>query len=406
MAGDTAGTLAESGLPADALEEMERLNDAAAQHHIWLRTRANAPQKQPWHDHGAEPAPEIPPRPGTAKSPPPIHRAVPHLWRWTDIEPYLHRIAEIAPLEFTDRQQFLLTNPGLGGALKVAATIRVAVSIYKPGDVAVTHVHTPNASRTILSAEGGYSTIEGEVCPARRGDLILTPHGTWHGHGNDSAEPVIWMDVLDWPLLEYLDCIWIKNQEPGGGDNRPAPGPGHSGRLYGSGGMVPRFTSHRRGMGSGATPMFHYQGADIRRMLDGLAAEQGSPYEGIIVEFTNPVTGGPAFPTLSYRAQLLRPGEATLDYRHTASTLYTVIAGQGFTEAGGMRMAWRQNDIFIVPNHMWRRHVNQAADTGADTAAVLYSVTDAPLLRSIGQYGEQGRTPAGEVIELPATAPQ
>ena len=77
-------------------------------------------------------------------------------------------------------------------------------------------------------------------------------------------------------------------------------------------------------------------------------------------------------------------------------------AGQGFTEAGGIRMAWRENDIFIVPNHMWRRHVNQAADTGA----VLYSVTDAPLLQSIGQYGEQGRTAAGEVIELGSTVPR
>ena len=400
MGTDIAGTLAESGLPADALEEMERLNEEAARHHIWLRTRANAPQKQPWHDRGREPAPQLPPQPGAAKTPPPIHRAVPHLWRWTDIEPYLHRVAEIAPLEFTDRQQFLLTNPGLGGALKVSATIRVAVSIYKPGDEAVTHVHTPNASRTILSAEGGYSTIEGELCPARRGDLILTPHGTWHGHGNDGAEPVIWMDVLDWPLLEYLDCIWIENQALGG-NNSPVPGPGHSGRLYGTGGMVPRFTSHARGIGAGATPMFHYQGGDIRRMLDGLADEEGSPHDGIIVEFTNPVTGGPAFPTLGYHAQLLRPGEATLDYRHTASTLYTVIAGNGFTEAGGIRMDWRENDIFIVPNHTWRRHVNQAAD-----GAVLYSVTDAPLLRSIGQYGEQGKTRDGEVVELTSTDPR
>ena len=68
-----------------------------------------------------------------------------------EIEPYLHRIAEIAPLEFTERQQFLLTNPGLLGALRVTNTIRIAVSIYKPGDQAPQHLHTPSASRTILS---------------------------------------------------------------------------------------------------------------------------------------------------------------------------------------------------------------------------------------------------------------
>ena len=54
--------------------------------------------------------------------------------------------------------------------------MRCAVSIYNPGDVAPVHIHTPNASRTILSNEGGYTTIDGERCEAARGDLILTPN--------------------------------------------------------------------------------------------------------------------------------------------------------------------------------------------------------------------------------------
>jgi gentisate 1,2-dioxygenase len=66
-----------------------------------------------------------------------------------------------------------LTNPGLGGRLQVTSTMRCAVSIYNPGDVAPVHIHTPNASRTILSNEGGYTTIDGERCEAARGDLIL-----------------------------------------------------------------------------------------------------------------------------------------------------------------------------------------------------------------------------------------
>jgi hypothetical protein len=83
------------------------------------------------------------------------------------------------------------------------------VSIYLPGDVAPVHLHAPNASRTILSENGGYTTIEGERCEASRGDLILTPNGTWHDHGNDGATPVVWADILDFPLLEFLDCNWI-----------------------------------------------------------------------------------------------------------------------------------------------------------------------------------------------------
>ena len=152
-----------------------------------------------------------------------------------EIAPYLDKIAEIArgadvsPIEFAERQQFLLTNPGLGGRLQVTSTMRCAVSIYNPGDVAPVHIHTPNASRTILSEKGGYTTIEGERCEAARGDLILTPNGTWHDHGNDGSDPVVWIDVLDFPLMEFLDCVWLDEAYPRG----------HSGKFPGAEGDLP-----------------------------------------------------------------------------------------------------------------------------------------------------------------------
>jgi hypothetical protein len=173
-------------LPSAARDAMEKLNAQAGGLHIWLRTQANAPAQQPWFkDVGIEGSGAVAPgRVGTNQM-----KAEPHRWRWREIGPYLDRIAEIArnadvsPIEFADRQQFLLTNPGLGGRLQVAATIRCAVSIYLPGDVAPVHLHAPNASRTILSENGGYTTIEGERCEAARGDLILTrtAHGTITG---------------------------------------------------------------------------------------------------------------------------------------------------------------------------------------------------------------------------------
>src|SRR5205823_202301 len=168
MARLLSDTLADTTLPEAALAELERLNEGAAPLHIWLRTRANQPLQRPWHEAAAEPVPA--PAPPGAASPRSVPlRVLPHVWKWAEIEPYLHRIAAIAPLEFTERQQFLLTNPGLMGALRVTNTIRVAVSIYKPGDQAPQHLHTPSASRTILSNTGGYTLIEGEQCAASRG---------------------------------------------------------------------------------------------------------------------------------------------------------------------------------------------------------------------------------------------
>src|SRR5258706_15464116 len=125
-------TLADTTLPEAALAELERLNEAAAPLHIWLRTRANQPLQRPWHEAAAEPVP-APPPPGVASPRPGPLRVLPHIWKWAGIEPYLHRIAEIAPPDFTDPHQFLLTNPGLPGALRRTKTPPTRAPTYNPG---------------------------------------------------------------------------------------------------------------------------------------------------------------------------------------------------------------------------------------------------------------------------------
>ena len=396
-------------LNSAARTAMEKLNAEAAGLHIWLRTQANAPAQRPWfHDGGQETGGQLAPgRVGANQM-----KAAAHHWRWNEIGPYLDRIGEIAraatqnaelsPIEFADRQQFLLVNPGLGGRLQVASTIRCAVSIYNPGDVAPVHMHTPNASRTILSENGGYTTIEGERCIAARGDLILTPNGTWHDHGNDGATPVVWADILDFPLLEFLDCSWIDEDFPGEREGnaraqKPVHASGYSERLYGAGGILPGFVSHRRGIGHDTSPVFHYRGRDIRAALDALREEAGDPYEGITLRFVNPASGASVFPTLDYGAQLLRPGEATGWKRETANAFTIVLEGEGTTEIAGHRFDWQANDLFVVPNFLWRRHINRGPRD-----AVLYLCSDRPLFEKIGQYRAQGRTPDGEVMQLRA----
>ncbi len=395
-----------AGAPAlGAREAMERLNAEAAPFHIWLRTQANAPAQRPWfRETGLTAGGRVASgRVGAAQLKPVAHR-----WRWREIGPYLDRIAEIArgadvsPIEFAERQQFLLTNPGLGGRLQVTGTMRCAVSIYNPGDIAPVHIHTPNASRTILSQHGGYTTIEGERCIAARGDLILTPNGTWHDHGNDGAEPVVWIDVLDFPLMEFLDCVWLDEEYPGeaAGNTRTqavSQRDGYSHRLYGKGGLTPAFTAYRRGFGRDTSPMFHYRGADVRAALDDLRDEPADPYEGVTLRFVNPATGASVFPTLDYRAMLLRPGEETRFKRETSGTLYQIIEGRGTTEIAGQSFDWEKNDIFVVPGFAWRRHVNRG-----DADAILYAISDMPLLEKIGQYRAQGRLPDDSVVELAA----
>ncbi|MBN9084686.1 MAG: hypothetical protein BGP04_25730 [Rhizobiales bacterium 62-17] len=391
-------------VPTDARAAMEALNAEAGKLNIWLRTQANAPAQRPWFkETGLVPAGKLAQgRVAAAQM-----KALPHLWKWREISPYLDRIADVArtanisPIEFADRQQFLLTNPGLAGRLQVTATLRCAVSIYNSGDLAPAHMHSPNASRTILSRKGGYTTVEGERCEAERGDIILTPNGTWHDHGNDSNEPVTWIDTLDWPVLEFLDLIWLDEDMPDAPANarvqKQSLSAGHSQRLYGQGGLVPRFATTARGIGHETSPHIQYRGKDIVAALTALRGEAGDPYEGVYLDIVNPVNGASLFPTVDYGAQLLRAGEETRFKRETASTVYVVMQGRGQTEIAGTTYDWEENDIFVVPNFLWRRHVN----TGS-TDAVLYTMSDAPLIQKIGQYRAQGKNEKNETIQIVA----
>lgn len=149
----------------------------------------------------------------------------------------------------------------------------------------------------------------------------------------------------------------------------------------------------RRGRHS---PKYHYSWAATREALYGMRNEQGSPYEGIIVEYTNPTTGGSVMPNMSFRAQLLRGGEATLPYRDTSSTIYCALEGSGRTQVGDVTLEWQENDVFVVPNWMWRTHANASPDR----EAVLYSVSDMPIIERSGVLRRQAKSATGELLDL------
>jgi hypothetical protein len=83
MARLLSDTLADTALPEVALAELERLNEAAAPLHIWLRTRANRPLQRPWHEAAEEPVPDPAP-PGAASPRSGPLRVLPHVWKWTE----------------------------------------------------------------------------------------------------------------------------------------------------------------------------------------------------------------------------------------------------------------------------------------------------------------------------------
>jgi gentisate 1,2-dioxygenase len=338
----------------------------------------------------------------------PRNKARAHRWNWTDIEPRLRVASKTVPIEECERRALVFANPGLDGKPYITNTLFAAYSLYNPGERAPVHRHTPSASRFVLDGDGGFTVVEGEKLRMSRGDLILTPTGTWHDHGNDGKEAVIWVDVLNVPLVESLNATSFefnyteRDEKSNTGEATPRTlqtirePDDHSQRLYGTGGIKPLFVSHRRGP-TEHSPLFVYRWEETRTALEKLQDYQGSPYDGIIFEYVDPTTGGPVMPTMSFRSQMLRAGEHTRAHRKTASNVYCVLEGEGFTEVEGTRLDWKRNDVFTVPGWLWHQHKNTTRNN-----AFLYSVTDEPTMRKLGLFREEGRTAEGKTVPLAA----
>ena len=140
-----------------------------------------------------------------------------------------------------------------------------------PGEWAPSPRHTPNAVRMVVEGKGAWSTVDGEKCAMERGDLILTPTGLWHEHGHDGDEPVVWLDVLDLPLVYYMEASYHVD----GG--RQTVRPVHGERAYARGGVVPTSVFERSHK---PYPMLRYPWADARAALESLAADQPDLEEG------------------------------------------------------------------------------------------------------------------------------
>lgn len=274
-------------------------------------------------------------------------------WRWSEIEPLLFESAAfVTPGPGAERRILRLANPGVPDRT-ATHTISVAVQYLLPGERAPLHRHTPNALRFMLRGRGAYTIVEGERYPMAPGDLVLTPSLTWHEHGNEGDEPVIWIDGLDSPIVRFLELLKMDS-------------PAES-------------TVALASRGPGRQIFFPSQTA--YDALVARAAEPPDPYDDVLVEYVDPETGGPIFPTIGCYLQIVRPGVATQAHRQTSSGVYYVVRGRGATTIDEETVSWTEGDFFAIPPWACHRHVNQA-----DELAILFSLQDIPLVRALGLY--------------------
>ncbi|HVL34414.1 MAG TPA: cupin domain-containing protein [Burkholderiales bacterium] len=309
-------------------------------------------------------------------TPHPRPEAVPHQWKWSLLQEVVRQSASAVPVG-DERRAMQLFNPGLNGQWATTNTLIAAVQVLLPGEVARAHRHTPAAIRFIIQGNGAYTAVEGEKVIMHEGDLILTPSWQWHDHGNETGETVVWMDGLDVPLTKALNCIFFQmHEERRASEDKPVNG---SQALYGHGHLAPTWVKERPRF----SPLMIYSYERTREALHALRDREGSPHEGIALEYTNPQTGGPVTPTISCRVQMLRKGEKLKARRVTGSSVFHVVQGQGRTVIDGKPFDWSRGDIIALPS--WAEHAH--ANTGNEEA-ILFSISDRPVIEALGFYRE------------------
>lgn len=327
--------------------------------------------------------------------------AQPHHWKYKEIRPCLQEAAELIPMDISERRSLIMVNPSLRPAIATVTTLFAAYRINSPHEIAPAHRHTPNAIRFGLTGSTNFTSVNGENITFGPGDLVLTPQDAWHNHGNGPEEASVNLSVLDMPLVNFLNATYFEHdytERDASGDvvkkavQTAAVPDDYSRRMYGTAGLTPRFISHARGAGT-SSPKHVYRWDESAEALHRLRDEEGSPYEGVLLEYTDPVSGGAIYKTMTFMLQRLRPGQKLLSLRQNASQICTVFRGSGVSVVGRQRFQWEPFDTFCIPGGEWYQHSN----TSATEDAILLISSDEPALRVLGMNLKQGRDEKGEV---------
>ena len=196
----------------------------------------------------------------------------------------------------------ILENPALPGQSRITQTLYAGLQLIHAGRGGPRP--PPRAERAALhhataTAPSPRWTVSAPTCASH--DLILTPAWLWHDHGNETDTPMVWLDGLDIPLVQMLDASFAEHRA----DRTawPASRPAGDAALRWGRNMRPVHAKRVAGQGN---PLFIYPFAEWRETLEVLRrSDDPHPHDAHLMEFINPVDGGPVMATMSAFAQLV-----------------------------------------------------------------------------------------------------
>lgn len=302
--------------------------------------------------------------------------AQPHQWEFKKILPKLLEAGELISAQEAERRVLVLENPALPGQSKITDTLYTGVQLLLPGEIAPAHRHTQSALRFILQGEGAYTSVDGERAPMKPGDFIITPHWTWHDHGHDGTEPVVWIDGLDVPLVNFLRAGFREEHESDVHEvKRPV---GDALARYGMG-LLPidckKFNT---------SPVFCYPYERTREALDVLSKSSDIDiHQGIRLRYINPTNGDWAIPTIATSMTLIPNGFATRPYRSTDGMVITLTEGSARVVIGSEAFEAGPRDILVIPG--WTDWTIEAVSSDV----VFFAYSDRPVHEKLGLWQDR-----------------
>jgi gentisate 1,2-dioxygenase len=160
------------------------------------------------------------------------------------------------------------------------------------------------------------------------GDFVLTPSWTYHDHGNPGSTPVIWMDVLDLPIVNMFDTSFAEHHPQ---ETQPVSRNGRRSRSRDMAATCCRWTTRRADRTSSPSPVFNTRTRGAERRSSSLQRKRSRrPASRGQAAVRQSGDGGYPLATIAAFLQLLPKGFAGKAYRSTDSTiLQRPSKGQG-----------------------------------------------------------------------------
>jgi gentisate 1,2-dioxygenase len=304
----------------------------------------------------------------------PQSRCAPAVWHFDDVKTLVMESGGLISAEEAKRRVLILENPALRGESRVTNTLFAGIQMIMPGEVAPAHRHVSSAIRFVLDGEGAYTAVEGEKAFMAPGDFVITANWAPHDHGNTSDKPMLWLDVLDVPAVNFFETSFAEDfDSPTQATTRQD---GDSLSFYASGVLPDGATVMNR------TPVINYTYARTRPIVERrMQAGDIDQSHGARVRYANPINGGPVLPTMGANLAMLPKGFKGAPYRSTDGTIFVCAEGEGSTNVDGEPLQWGPNDVFVVPS--WKRYFHTAAKQ-----SVLFSISDRPMQEALGIWRE------------------